>query len=329
MQTAAGIVIRPQRDDDYEAMARISRAILPDWPITAAEIREHEAEIDTARFVFVKLVAEERTTAEVVAVANYHHLPWSFHPDRYRTRLNVHPQWQHRGIGRALMERMLAELRARGAKWVKAYAREDFARSVAFLNRFGFFEYARGFESRLDVQHCDLDAFAEYPRKVAALGIALTTLQEELQRNPLCLPAVYEMHCILDMGAPRDDPGLPTPPTYADFRRSSIDSPMALLDGYFLAKFGEVYIGESVLKRSDADGTWLHQELTGVIPECRGQGIATALKLRIVAYATAGGYRVIQTHNSSKNGPMLAINGKLGFVRQPAWVEFQRTFAAG
>lgn len=323
MQTAADIVIRPQHGDDYEAMARIHRAILPDVPITAADIRDREAEIDPARYVFVKLIAEDRASGEVVAVGNYHQLPWSFHPDRYRTRLNVHPAWQGRGIGRALMERMLADLRGRDAQWVKAYVREDHARAVAFVRRFGFSEFARSFESRLDVQRCDLSPFAHYGQKVVDLGISLTTLADELRARPDCLSAVYEMHCILDMGAPRDDPGLPTPPSYADFRRSSVDSPMALHDAYFLAKYGEMYLGESVLKRTDADPAWLHQELTGVIPDCRGLGIATALKVRTVEYAKAHGHRVIQTWNSSKNGPMLAINGKLGFVRQPAWMEFQ------
>jgi mycothiol synthase len=323
MRTQTNFVIRPQRDDDYEAAARIHCAVYPDWPVTAAEVREHMAEIDPSRYVHVRLVAEDRASGDVVAAASYHQLPWSFHPDRYRIRLNVHPAYQGRGIGRALLEQVLSDLRARGARWVKVFAREDYARSVAFAAAFGFREFARSFESRLNVDRCDLEQFAAYWKRVADLGISLTTLREELEARPDCLTPVYEMHAILDMGAPRDDPGLPTPPTYADYRRSSIDSPMALLDGYFLAKFGEVYVGESVLKRSDADATWLHQELTGVIPECRGLGIATALKLRTVEYAKAHAHRVIQTWNSSKNGPMLAINGKLGFVRQPAWIEFQ------
>lgn len=317
------IVIRDQRDDDYQTRARIQRAIYPDWPVTAAEIREFDAEIDPARFVVERLVAEDRATGEVVASAQYYQLPWSFYPDRYRMRLHVHPAWQGRGIGGALMERMLSELRDRGARWVKGSAREDHQRALDFAARFGFVEIARSFQSRLDVARCDLTPFASYGPRVAELGITLTTLTDELQARPDCLPAVYEMHCILDMGAPRDDPGLPTPPTFEHFRRTSIDSPMVLLDAYFLAKYGELYIGESVLKRSDADPTWLHQELTGVIPECRGLGIATALKVRTVEYAKAHGHRVIQTWNSSKNGPMLAINGKLGFVRQPAWIEFR------
>lgn len=220
---------------------------------------------------------------------------------------------------------MLVQLDGRAAKWVKASAREDLTRSVAFLQRHGFVEHARAFESRLQVDSCRLEAFAGYAQRVADLGIVLTTLQAELGRDPTCPPAVYEMHCLLDIGAPRDDPGLPTPPTYEDFLTHGVRSPRALHDAFFLAKFGDLYIGESALKRSDADPKLLHQELTGVVPECRGLGIATALKLKTVEYARQHGYLEIRTWNNSKNGPMLAINGKLGFVRQPAWIEFQLT----
>ncbi|MDI6773518.1 MAG: GNAT family N-acetyltransferase, partial [bacterium] len=120
----------------------------------------------------------------------------------------------------------------------------------------------------------------------------------------------------------REDPELPTPPTQEEFLAQEVRHPWALLDAFFLAKRGNLYVGESVLKRSDGDPGLLRQQLTAVLPAHRGQGIAMALKVATIAYAQERGYRVIRTFNSSRNEVMLAINARFGFVRMPAWVTF-------
>ena len=43
-----------------------------------------------------------------------------------------------------------------------------------------------------------------------------------------------------------------------------------------------------------------------------------------MAYAQRYGYREIRTFNHSENGPMLAVNTTLGFIRQPAWIWLAR-----
>ncbi|HEU5317585.1 MAG TPA: GNAT family N-acetyltransferase, partial [Chloroflexota bacterium] len=59
----------------------------------------------------------------------------------------------------------------------------------------------------------------------------------------------------------------------------------------------------------------------------RGKGIAMALKVRGVRYAREHGYREIRTNNDTANRPMLRINEAMGFVKQPAWIIFHKTFA--
>jgi len=327
MQTAAGVILRPLADRDYAAVGRIVSLTLG-RPFGETEKREHVREYEPGRFVHGWLIAEHSDDG-VVGYAWYHQIPWSFHPAKFGIRLAVHPDWQRRGIGRSLMDRSLDAVLERGARRIQAVAREDWIRSTAFLQRYGFVEHARSFESRLQVAQCDLTPFAGYADRVAQSGVVLTTLQEELRRDPDCLPVVYQLHCTLDVDSPRDDPEPPAPPSYETFLATSVHSPLALLDGYFLAKIGEMYVGESVLKRNASDGAWLHQELTGVVSAFRGLGIATALKLKTIELAQRRGYGEIQTRNSDRNGPMLAINAKLGFVRQPAWISFQKVVRAG
>ena len=70
----------------------------------------------------------------------------------------------------------------------------------------------------------------------------------------------------------------------------------------------------------------LYTGLTGVRRSHRRKGIALALKLRAVDYARRHGIEEVRTWNASTNEGMLGINIRLGFQRQPAWIDFVKTF---
>ncbi len=48
------------------------------------------------------------------------------------------------------------------------------------------------------------------------------------------------------------------------------------------------------------------------------------LKLKAIRYAADHGVRVLKTWNETGNEGMLKINTQLGFVRQPAWIEYAK-----
>jgi len=92
-------------------------------------------------------------------------------------------------------------------------------------------------------------------------------------------------------------------------------------------KDGE-FVGVTHLLKTDEAKDMLHTGLTGVRREHRGAGVAYALKVKSLEDAKAAGYNTVLTWNESNNRRMLAVNERVGFVRQPAWVDFVRTIKA-
>lgn len=70
----------------------------------------------------------------------------------------------------------------------------------------------------------------------------------------------------------------------------------------------------------------LHTGLTGVTAAWRGWGVATALKFMSIRAARNHGAPTIRTGNASDNAPMLAINDRLSFVRDPASASHLRVY---
>lgn len=67
---------------------------------------------------------------------------------------------------------------------------------------------------------------------------------------------------------------------------------------------------------------------TGVRPEQRDRGVAMNLKLAAIEAGRARGFSKIFTKNLSTNGPMPAVNGRLGYRRLPGLWRLRRSSAA-
>jgi len=87
---------------------------------------------------------------------------------------------------------------------------------------------------------------------------------------------------------------------------------------------GQRYVAESYLHASPAEPGVLRQVITGVRREYRGRGLALALKLETIAFAQCHGYTEIRTGVESNNPGMLAINARLGFMRGPGLILFEK-----
>ena len=74
----------------------------------------------------------------------------------------------------------------------------------------------------------------------------------------------------------------------------------------------------------DPDNDVLQGGLLDVRRAYRQQGIGLAMQLRGIAYARAHGYPVLKTCTAIQNTPMQTLFNKLGYARDPEWLQCQK-----
>jgi GNAT superfamily N-acetyltransferase len=306
------VTIRPFTPDDYPAITALSLAVFPEYPRTEEELRSGDARRDP-KCAWSQFVAEE--DGRVVGVADYSQSMFMYHPRKFQIFLMVHPDYQMRGIGGRLFDHLRAELVSVDPLALRTSTREDRPESLSFLGNRGFVEEMRHWESHLDVAAFDPTPFTEDARRMTEQGILIKTFPE-LASDPDHMQKLYDLTTEVGHDVPSPEPH--TPIDYAQWLKF-FEGPNFLPDGVFVALDGERYVGFSNLFGSQAENH-LHTGLTGILNDYRRRGIAMALKLRAVAYARERGAAVIRTENESNNRGMLSINERLGFVKQPAWI---------
>jgi GNAT superfamily N-acetyltransferase len=245
-----------------------------------------------------------------------------YHPDKYNVDVIVHPDACGQGVGRALAEHLDAHLSARGVVSTLAGTREDHARAVAFIRARGYQEVKRYFESRLNLNAFDFAPFRE--RERVHPEYTLATYRDLETRDPAFHDRLYEMFDAVRQDVPRPEPA--TPLTREDFERRA-QHPHFLPDGVLIAVHVPSGDYAALTELFTSDATHLSTGLTGVRREHRRRGLAFALKLASLRWAHAQGVSEVRTGNESLNRPMLSINEALGYLKQPAWVQYRKLYA--
>ena len=310
--------LRTFAKSDYPDFVAISNESFPDYGWTVEEVRHWDADWQPTGYFERRVIAEQGGVA--VGYSNISQSRGQFVPDNYNLDIVVPPSARRRGIGIALYADAERALRERKAHWARNGVKESHADAVAFARKIGAVELKRDWESRLDVTRFDPAAFASAAVRAASAGIRISALADELRTDPDAVRKAYALHAVTRTDVPGLDPATPSP--YERFEAEVLRAPSALPEAYFIAIRDGRYVGESSLGKEGTDPSVIHQFLTGVLRDQRGNGIAMALKLRTVEYAHAKGFLQIRTWNDSLNRPMLAINEALGFVKQPAWITF-------
>jgi GNAT superfamily N-acetyltransferase len=271
-------------DADVETWVRIRNAVDP-WEATTVETTLLTAAAEPDRRLYLAELDGDLVACGGVTRSETRFTSATVFP-------RVLPDARRRGLGTALLQAGSDGARAIGCDQLTGHVDADDGAALAFAARFGFVEVDRQVELVRPLS-------AEEPRPVVPDGVEIV---------PLATEHVGGVHA-LALAAARDMPvaGVIRPETVATW----VDE---MLAGHtFVALAGGEVVGVAGISDRPARNGSAENNLTAVRADLRGRGIATALKLSVVAWAAEQGYRELTTWTQDGNDAMQAVNDRAGY----------------
>jgi mycothiol synthase len=280
-------------DEDYEAWRRVRIAVVPyERTQSLAELREG----DTPERLLV--VAREDGVVVGHGMANRAESAGSG-----SVIPRVLPEHRRRGIGTALLHRLVEHVEELGHPMLRSGADDE--ESLAFARHFGFEEVNREVEQTFRID-------GPVPQTPRPDGIEVVTEQE----RPGLWAAAYEPFGLEALaGFAVDTPLDVTPESWV---RSWLGDPM------FLALHDGAVVGCAGLGLDPDQPTRAENSLTAVRGDWRGRGLAVHLKLLTLAWAADHGVTEVYTWTQDGNAAMRALNTRLGYATTRVGVQLSR-----
>ncbi len=240
---------------------------------------------------------------------------------RYGFSIAVRPDQQGKGIGGAIYRRMMTALEGHPVCSLVTGTSENNHNAIRFLNRYGFCQSMRDPIASLDVAAFDAAPFAGIWERMARQGVQVLPLTRAALRFPDWQRRIWD----LDWELKQDLNSFVNPvrSSFEQFQRSVLGKRYFNPASWFVALDGDQWVGICRLMDLKDEPDTLYHGLTGVLRSHRRRGIATALKISAIEYAWQCGARFIETE-TEENNPIHALNLKLGYVPQPAWLRFEK-----
>jgi mycothiol synthase len=306
--------LREFQPSDIPEIVRVQHAAVPLHPWSAANLERDLGKLEE-KLKYHWCIAE--SNGELVGFSRFARNAGSYHPQKFGLDLCVDPDVQSRGIGKALYLATLEKVQAFDAISLRTQVRESDARGLRFAQDRGFLETKRDFESTLELASFD---FASFERPLLN-GIELKNFRD--LDSPEFRHQFHQVFSTARLDVPRAEP--PTPLTFDFFEENVLDDPEVIPEAFVFAMRNEQMVGFTGGYQGAQPG-WVDQWLTAVTREARGQGLATAIKVRALRAVLELGFKTVRTDNDTSNTPMLAVNDKLGYQRQPAVLSMLKSF---
>lgn len=312
---------RPSRDHHFSerVSTRLRLLVDADWlPIKSLAFAREEDPLgndlwlqqrqnfDAGKYVSRRYVVDG-PNEELLAFGSIEQTPYL---PKYRLLMVADPQLLGAGVGDLLLERLIRDLHE--VKAVTVLCREYASQTqlLKFLLARGFKEIDRVMDLRLDLAAADVSQLQSAVTKIRKRNLTITTLAEERIRNPGYARELHDLTSRLSMA----EGAVVAPPAYNEREALLwLKMPYVIPDACFIAKKGDRYVGLGDVNSFQALPGGLTHGFTGVLPEYRRQGVATALKLSAIQYAKQHNYKLLQSFNRSSQPAAVSLNQKLGF----------------
>lgn len=306
-------VIRPWQPDDVEGILHVHNQSAPMHRITLSEFhRDIETlEPDLQRMIFVA-----ESDSKVVGVVIMSRMAGMFHPQKFMIELAVLESHRNQGIGPALYDTAENHLKDLNVISISTQVSEQNLDGLSFAESRGYSEQKRDFVSILDLADFDPSLFGEVNTELEIFSLAD-------QDSPELRQEWYDLFSIVRQDVPRTGP--PSPLAFDFFEEQIVNEPDLVRSATLFARKDGQMIGFTA-GFHDQESNNLDQWLTAVDREYRRHHVALTLKVAQALEVKRLGIERIKTDNDTRNTPMLRVNEKLGFVRQPAVLSLQKDF---
>jgi GNAT superfamily N-acetyltransferase len=313
--------VRGFTSEDYPAMVNIHNSLNIVWPERprTAEAWEKADASRSSSIRYRRWVAVEND--RVAGFAAYRQGPLEYPPQSFWINVEVAPEYQRRGLGSMLFDEVMQAVQEFNPPALRADAFTNLPQGFSFLQKRGFYEAFRETPVHLDISTFDSRPYEGLDAKLRSGGVVIKTLRA-LEADPDRDRKLYDLYWKVVEDLPQEGDGIQKP-EFAEWQDWGLNDPSILPDAYFIAVWGEDYIGVRELS-TYLDADVLLGGLLGVRREYRKRGIGLALQLRGIAYARQNGYQLLKTCTAIQNAPMQALFNKLGYHRDPEWQQCQK-----
>ncbi len=308
------IGIRHAKTEDFDRISEIQNLVSPERPQSAAGLLEESANLDSKiKQQFFVALFEHEIQGFMMYTQHQDH----FHPQHFWLRAAVRPDFRRLGIGSKLLEAIMQELTPFNPILLQCAAQENRDFTLRFLEHHGFSEEWRRVNMMLDLEKFDPAPFTGLIEKLEAQGFAFKTidqLRDDPERDQKLCDLGNAVSSDVPLGMPSTDLSL------AQFKKSILEVSWAREAAFCVAIFDGRYVGVNNIGVDSNGNSFV--DVTGVLSEFRGRGLAQALKLKGIGWALTQGIKKMFTANDLVNAPMLAVNQKFGFNHDPIQIRF-------